>query len=92
MSTICERGGTLLVADNGDIQAWLPLAGEAEWREISWRQENYPALHVAEVTATKDELAKFIQTNYVGWTMRKLNLPGIALDTDGVVIEPAGIT
>lgn len=90
MSSICERGGTLLVTDDGDIQAWLPLGGEGNWREISWRHNNYPALHVSDVTATKAEIAAHIQKNYAGWLIRKVNLDGLTIDADGRIADPVG--
>lgn len=92
MTSICERGGTLLVSDDGDIQAWLPLGGDCNWREISWRSNNYPALRVSDVTATKAEIASFIKRNYVGWLIRKVNLAGITTDADGRITDHAGIT
>lgn len=87
-TTTTERNGVLLVTEHGDMQAWLPLGVEDEWREISWRQGNYPALRVSEINATKKELGKFIQQNYVGWIVRKMNLPGVAFDADAIITEP----
>lgn len=88
-NALTERGGILLVNDGGDFQAWLTVPGTCEWREISWRPDNYPALHTAEVTATEEELAAYIQKNFVGWTVRKMNLPGVKLDVSGDVLELA---
>ena len=87
MSSICERGGTLIASDDGDIVAWIPL-GEDEWREITWKRKPEPTLHVAHVSGTKEEIATFIQKNHVGWTMRKVNLRGVAVDDNNVIIEP----
>ena len=86
--TMTERGGVLLSNDHGDMQAWIPLEAENEWREISWRQGNYPALRVSDISSTKEELGKFIQQNYVGWNVRKVNLPGVHFDHNAVIIEP----
>lgn len=87
-----ERGGVLLVTDSGDMQAWLPLGVENSWREISWRQANYPALHVSDITAEPKKLAEFIQQNFVGWVVRKLNLAGVEIDVNAVIVEPTGVT
>lgn len=89
MSSICERGGTVLVTDDGNIQAWLPL-GEDNWREISWRHHHYPALRVSVVTATKAEIATHVQKNYTGWLIRKVNLSGLIIDAGGRIADPVG--
>lgn len=87
-----ERGGILLVTDAGDMQAWLPLGVENGWREISWRPDNYPALHVSDITVTPEKLAEFIQQNFVGWIVKKLNLKGVEIDVSAVIVEPAGVS
>jgi hypothetical protein len=86
-NALTERGGILLVNDDGDFHAWLTVPGTCEWREISWRSGNYPALHVIEVTATEKELVAHIQKNFVGWTARKMNL-NVELDVNGEILEP----
>lgn len=87
MSSICERGGTLIASASGDIVAWIPL-GEDEWREITWKRKPEPTLHVAHISDTKEEIANFIQKNHVGWTMRKVNLSGVAVDKNNVIVNP----
>ena len=85
-NSITERGGVLLTNDDGGFQAYLTIPGTDEWKEISWRPENYPALRVSEMTATEEELAKHIQKNFVGWVARKMNLAKVRLNTDGEVV------
>jgi rhodanese-related sulfurtransferase len=89
-NALTERGGVLIVNGEGDFNAWLTVPGTNEWREISWRQDNYPALHTADVTVTPEELAAHIQRNFAGWTVRKMNLPGLEIDVDGDILEPLG--
>lgn len=80
-----ERGGVLLTTDDGGFQAYLTIEGTDEWMEISWRPDNYPALHTTTLTATKKQLAEHIRKNYVGWTARKMNLPDVPLDHNAEV-------
>jgi hypothetical protein len=87
-NTMTERGGVLLTNDEGGFQAYLTIAGTNEWREISWRPDNYPALHTSVFVATQEELAAHINKNFVGWNARKMNLPRVDLSVDAVVIAP----
>lgn len=88
MNSINERGAMLLVSGDGDMQAWLPLGAANEWREISWVKDNEPILQVRHVVIQPKALAKFIQENYLGWIVRKLNLSGICVDEEGIIIPP----
>lgn len=85
-NTLTERGGVLLTNDEGDFHAYLTITGTDEWREISWRQDNYPALHTSVITATQEELTAHIQANFVGWIARKMNLPKVLLDHNAEVL------
>lgn len=89
-NALTERGGVLIRNDNGDFNAWLTIPGSNEWREISWRAENYPALRTSDITATPEELAAHIQANFVGWVARKMNLLNVELDENGEIVEPRG--
>lgn len=89
-NALTERGGVLICNDNGDFNAWLTIPGSNEWREVSWRSGNYPALHTADITATSEELAAHIQANFVGWIARKMNLLNVELARNGEILEPRG--
>lgn len=86
-NALTERGGILIVNDAGDFNAWLTVTGTNEWREISWRRGNYPALHTSEIAATGLELAAHIQKNFVGWVVRKLTLPELQIDVNGEILD-----
>jgi len=81
-----ERGGVLICGTGGDFSAWLRQGDSSNWREISWRQGNYPALNVQDVKISPTDLAAHIQKNFVGWIARKMNLPGVVLDRDGEIL------
>jgi hypothetical protein len=85
-NSVTERSGVLLSNANGGFQAYLTVPGTGEWKEISWRPENYPALRVSELIVTDDELAAHIQKNFVGWVARKMNLLKVHLNKDGEVV------
>lgn len=85
-NSLTERSGVLLSNDDGGFQAYLTIPGTDEWKEISWRPGNYPALRVSELTITNNELAKHIQKNFVGWVARKMNLLKVHLNDDGEVV------
>jgi len=82
-----ERGGVLVTNDNGDFNAWLTTGIVGNWCEISWRQENYPALNVQVIEIAPKDLAEHIQKHFVGWTARKMNVPGVLLDMSGEIIK-----
>jgi hypothetical protein len=81
-----ERGGVLVCNGDGDFNAWLRQGDSSNWREISWRQGNYPALNVQDVEISPTDLATHIQKNFVGWVARKMNLPGMLLDNGGEIL------
>jgi hypothetical protein len=87
-NSLTERGGVLLVNDAGGFQAYQTIPGTNEWKDISWHPENYPALRVTDLTATKEELTAHIQQHFIGWTARKMNLTKVALDDNAEVIQP----
>jgi hypothetical protein len=81
-----ERGGVLVCSGDGDFSAWLRQGDSSNWREVSWRQGNYPALNVQDVEISPTDLAAHIQKNFVGWVARKMNLPGVLLDRSGEIL------
>lgn len=83
-----ERGNILLAHDEEFwLNAWLRLPGENQWLQISYRRENYPALHVATVTITDENLAAHIRKEFGGglWYARKLNIEGVTVE-DGHIV------
>lgn len=83
-----ERGNIWLADDDGNHNAWIKLPGENQWLEISIRPDNYPGLNVNTVTVSKSDLATHINSNFEGWTVRKLNLKGVALDDQWCIVIP----
>ncbi len=81
-----ERGGVLICSGDGDFSAWLRQGDSNNWREVSWRQGNYPALNVQDVEISPTDLAAHIQKNFGGWVARKMNLPGVLLDREGEIL------
>jgi len=79
-----ERGGILLVHNEEHwLNAWLRLS-PSEWLEISFRDCNYPALHVAITQVANDaDLAMHIRRNFADdlWHVNKCCLDGV---TDSV--------
>ncbi len=69
----CERGGVLLVGDDGDFNAWLKLAGDYRL-EVIWKPSNYPALTAQLVRVSDAELWAHVKKHCGGMTVRKLNL------------------
>ena len=77
----CERGNVFLqVQEGADFQAYLRGEEENEWLEVSYREENYPALNVAVLSITDEDLAEHISLHFVGWYARKANLDGLNVE------------
>jgi hypothetical protein len=76
----------LICSGDGDFSAWLRQGDSNNWREVSWRQGNYPALNVQDVEISPTDLAAHIQKNFGGWVARKMNLPGVLLDREGEIL------
>ena len=83
--TLNERGGTLLVDEEGNMVAWLPVGDK--FLEITYNEDNYPALNVGPAGGTADEIVAHINKNLGGWYVRKCNLEGINMTNDNEVIE-----
>jgi hypothetical protein len=83
---LTERGNVLLTNEL-NLHAYLKLEGENEWLEISFRDENYPALNVSTVTATDEELAGHINNEFGGWQVRKCQVGGVQITEEGYVKE-----
>lgn len=83
----CERGNALFNSqDSGDFTAYLQKPDKV-WLEIDYRQGNYPALNVAELEITEQELANHINTRLGGWYAAKCNIEGVKLDESNQVEE-----
>jgi hypothetical protein len=83
-----ERGNILLAHNEEPwINAWIRLQGELHL-SISYRNCNYPALHVSTVTVTDSELADHINREFGGglWTARKMSINGVYIGEDNIVI------
>ena len=82
----CERGNVLLSCGS-DYVGWMRL-GKGLWLEVSLCPDNYPALNVATIERTDEQLAEHIRTK-VGWTVHKLNLEGceVSIDSANEIIE-----
>jgi len=83
--TLDEHGGTLLVDDDGNMVAWLPIGNG--FLEVSYNGDNYPALNVSPCDSTEQEIVDHINKNLGGWYVRKCNLKGINVTNDNEVIE-----
>jgi len=74
----CERGNTWLTGTGGMHYALLDFDDKMTL-EISILPDNYPGLNVALVRTDEASFAAFIQKRYVGWYVRKCNLPGVKI-------------
>ncbi len=83
---ISERGGTLIVNEDGpDFTAWLSLHGNVRL-EIDYRADNYPCLNVRQVEITDAKLSRHINKNIKGWIVRKSNCAGVKIDKNSYVL------
>lgn len=83
--SLCERGGTLLVTEDGSMVAWLPVGDK--FLEVTYNPDNYPALNVVPTDLTEAQIVKHINDNLVGWYVRKCNLEGVRVGkADDVIV------
>lgn len=83
-----ERGNIYLAhVEENWHNAWIRVAGDDRWLQISIRPCNYPALDVSTVTITDEDLAKHIREQFGGglWIALKMNIEGVEV-ADGFVV------
>lgn len=85
---LCERGNTLLVDEDGNMQAFLRLDGD-RYLVVAYRPENYPALYVQTLRTSDDELAARLARDYAGWIATRCHLDGV-VGRDGLVLSLPG--
>lgn len=88
MDVNIDRGGVVLTNDQGGFYAYLTIEGTDEWRELSWQPDRSPQFHSNTVTATQKELTAYIRRKFVGWVVRKNNVPDVDLEHRAKVPEP----
>jgi len=82
-----ERGNILLAHDEEFyLNAWIRLP-ESQWLQISYRNDNYPALEISTITSTDEALAAHINKEFGGglWSVRKLNIDGVNVEDNHIV-------
>lgn len=88
----CERGNIWLTHTEEDYHnAWFRLEGDF-WLQVSIRPCNYPGFEVNTVAISDRRLAAHIRKQFGNgvWRAMKMNLDGVALDGDGLVIGEEG--
>jgi hypothetical protein len=80
-----EKGNTWLSDDDGNHVAWLKV-GE-RMVEISVTPGNSPGLwaRLLPEDENPETIAKHINRNLQGWTVRRCNLEGVRIDHDNMV-------
>lgn len=80
-----ERGNTWLSDDDGNHFAWFRVGGR--FLEVSVTPGNSPGLWIRllpEVEGEKD-IARHINLNLQGWTVRRCNVEGVNVGQDNMV-------
>lgn len=87
-NALTERGGIVLTKTGGYFHSYLTIPGTDEWRELSWHPGREPVLMNDTIVITQEELTAHIRKNFVGWTVRKTNLPNVTLEHNAEVTAP----
>ena len=83
----CERGNTMLATGEGNFVAWLDMDDEGHRLEVSYAPDNYPALNVAVVNLSDEELADHINEKLQGWIVQKCNIEGVKRTPNDTVVN-----
>lgn len=83
-----EKGNTWLCDDDGNHVAWLRMGERTV--EFSVTPGNSPGLWARLLPEEEGEahIVRHINKNLQGWTVRRCNINGIEMDSDGTVRIP----
>lgn len=81
-----EKGNTWLCDDDGNHMAWLRMGDRIV--EISVTPGNSPGLWVRVLPPEEGDhkkIARHINGNLKGWSVRRCHIEGVEVDSDGMV-------
>lgn len=81
-----EKGNTWLSDDDGNHVAWFRIDGR--FLEVSVTPGNSPGFYLRALPdeeSGEESIARHINGNLKGWTVRRRNINGIEVDSDGMV-------
>ena len=82
-----EKGNTWLCDDDGNHVAWIRVGDH--FIEVSVTPDNSPGLWVRVWGDTGEKaergIVKHINKSLKGWTVRRCNLEGVGIDSEGMV-------
>lgn len=82
-----EKGNTWLSDDDGNHVAWFRI--EERFLEVSVTPGNTPGFYIRalpEEESNEESIAKHVNRNLKGWIVRRRNIKGISMDSDGMVV------
>jgi len=83
---VSEKGNTWLCDDDGNHVAWFKIEGR--FVEVSVTPGNSPGFYLRALPDEEndpDKIARHINGSLQGWQVRRTNIPGIEVDSDGTV-------
>lgn len=84
---VSEKGNTWLSDDDGNHVAWFRIS-HGRFLEVSVTPGNSPGFYLRALTeeeSREESIAGHINVNLKGWTLRRRNINGIKVDSDGMV-------
>ena len=83
---ISEKGNTWLCDDDGNHVAWFTIEGR--FVEVSVTPGNSPGFYLRALPDDENDpekIAKHINRNLSGWTVRRCNINGVEVGPDNMV-------
>lgn len=82
-----EKGNILLIDTNEtfNVHAFIRIEDDY-WLEVRYYEDNYPSLVVKTMKSKEMELAERINEEFDGWFAKKLNIVGVEVDEDNLIM------